>query len=81
LTFLYKHLFLCLFQIKERHSGEKIDKGSNYNEDPTGQRTGNRPDHNMVDILTRTVQDLEDYIDKVINCDRRVYPAQSHIYI
>jgi len=52
-------------KIKEQHLGEKVDKGNNYNQDPTGQRTGNRPDDMIVDILIRTVQDLEDFIDKV----------------
>ena len=54
-----------MHKIKEQYSGDNIEKGEHYSEDPTGLRTGNRPDDSMADVLRRTAQDLEDYIDKV----------------
>ncbi len=52
-------------KIKEKYGGEKVDKGPNYNPDPTGNRTGNPPEGKLPDTMQKMAQDLEEYIDKV----------------
>lgn len=58
-------MFALHTQIKEKYSGEIIDKGPNYNADPTGIRTGNPPEGTLCDTLQRMAQDLDEYVDKV----------------
>jgi hypothetical protein len=51
-------------EVAEKYADKKVDKGPNYKPDPTGIRTGNAPDENLVETLLRVIKDLEDYIDK-----------------
>ena len=63
-SFLFSFFFVK-FQIQEKKTSETIEKGPNYNADPTGQRTGNPPDGSLSETLERVAQDLEEYVDKV----------------
>mmetsp|Transcript_15774 Transcript_15774/g.17987 ORF Transcript_15774/g.17987 Transcript_15774/m.17987 type:complete len:285 (+) Transcript_15774:148-1002(+) len=51
-------------EVKEKYMNEKIEKGPNYQTDPTGIRIGNPPEGNLRDTLERVAKDLEEYIDK-----------------
>ncbi|KAL3790479.1 hypothetical protein HJC23_012035 [Cyclotella cryptica] len=44
--------------------GNTVEKGPNYTADPSGLRTGNPPDGNMVEVLQQEALSLEDYVSK-----------------
>jgi len=46
--------------IKEQYEGAAIEKGSTYNPDPGGVRTGNGPGPELSETLARVCQDAED---------------------
>lgn len=52
-------------QIQEKYAGETIEKGPNYNPDPTGIRIGNPPEGKLSETLERVAKELEEYVDKV----------------
>ena len=50
-SFISFFFFFVKFQIQEKKTSETIEKGPNYNADPTGQRIGNSPHGSLSDTL------------------------------
>ncbi|KAL7526617.1 hypothetical protein ACHAWF_001974 [Thalassiosira exigua] len=55
---------LCRPRQVQELLGKDVEKGPNYNPDPSGLRTGNPPDPHYAEILKREADALEEYVGK-----------------
>jgi hypothetical protein len=63
-----------LDEIAESYNGEVVDKGQNYQPDPSGTRTGNGPGAQLAETIERVCVDTESVLGSVSD---RIFLGQS----
>jgi hypothetical protein len=66
-----------LDEIAENYNGDVVDKGQNYQSDPSGTRTGNGPGPQLAETIERVCVDTESVLSSVSNDSYVSYERMS----